>query len=197
MAEVVGLFDSRMDAEAAVDELYSLGYDATNVGFIDRQRTEAGEFVADDTADPYGTDVEGDDTGSVGEEAAKGAGGGAVGGAAVGAGAGLLASAGMLLIPGIGPFLAAGSVAATLGAAAAGAAGGAVVGGAAGAIFGAATDEEGEYDDTSSTYREGVTEGGSMVTVDVMEGREEEAADRLRSAGARQVDIYGDTGWIT
>lgn len=194
MSEVVGLFNSRQDAETAVDQLFSLGYDASNVGYVDRHRDETGEFVTEETYDDTY-----DDTGSVGEEAAKGAGGGAVGGAAVGAGAGLLASAGMLLVPGIGPFLAAGTLATTLGATAAGAAGGALVGGAAGAIFGAAEDTDADvYDDeTTTAYREGVYQGGSMVTVDVLDGREDEAADALRSVGATKVDIYGDTGWIS
>lgn len=194
MSEVVGLFNSRMDAEMAVDQLFSLGYDASSVGYVDRQRDETGEFITEEAYnDTY------DDTGSVGEEAAKGAGGGAVGGAAVGAGAGLLASTGMLLVPGIGPFLAAGTLAATLGATAAGAAGGAIVGSAAGAIFGAAegSDDADIYDDeTTAAYREGVYQGGTMVTVNVLDGREDEAADALRAVGATKVDVYGDTGWI-
>ncbi|HEX2152418.1 MAG TPA: hypothetical protein VHL52_00370 [Acidimicrobiia bacterium] len=188
MSEVVGLFDSRQAAERATERLYSLGYDATNVGYIDRYRDETGEIITDPD---YTVDTDSDRTGDAGEEAAKGAGGGAIGGAAVGAGAGLLASAGLLLIPGIGPFLAAGTVAGTLGATAAGAAGGAVIGGAAGAIFGAATD-----DDTASYYRQGVDRGDSLVTVDVMDGRDDEVADVLRDAGAMKVDSYGDTGWV-
>jgi hypothetical protein len=191
MTEVVGLFDNRIDAERAVADLYALGYDETNVGYVDRSVDEAD---LDATHDPY-ADV--DDTGTVGEETAKGAGGGAIGGAAVGAGAGLLASAGMLLVPGIGPFLAAGTLAATLGATAAGAAGGAVVGGAAGAIFGAAEgDDDYADDETSMTYREGVTSGGSLVSVNVMDGAETAAADAMRAAGATKVDVYGEGGWV-
>lgn len=194
MTQVVGLFDSRRAAEGAVDELYSLGYDATNVGYVDRRRDESGEVITDDA---YADDAYVVDTGSAGEEAAKGAGGGAVGGAVVGAGAGLLASAGLLLVPGIGPFLAAGTLAGTLGATAAGAAGGAVLGGAAGAIFGAVSEDgTSAHDDISTHYRQGVDRGSSLVTVEVMDGREDEAAEILRAAGAEKVDVYGDEGWM-
>lgn len=191
MTEVVGLFENRMDAERAVADLYAMGYDETNVGYMDRS---VDEDALEATRDPDADDVA---TGTAGEEAAKGAGGGAIGGAAVGAGAGLLASAGMLLVPGIGPFLAAGTLATTLGATAAGAAGGAVVGGAAGAIFGAAEGDEGYADDdTSMTYREGVTTGGSLVSVNVMNGQDSAAADAMRAAGATKVDVYGESGWV-
>ncbi len=178
MTEVVGLFDSRHEAERAIDDLYALGYSDREIGFINRQE------------DDYETEDLGK-SGSAGDEAAKGAAGGAIGGAAVGAGAGLLASAGMLLVPGIGPFLAAGTLAGTLAASAAGAAGGAVVGGVAGAVFGPSTNDE-----YSSYYREGVDRGNALVTVAVVKGRESEAAEALRAAGAKKVDQYGEGGWM-
>lgn len=195
MTEVVALFNDRTGAERAVEELHVSGFDAASVGYLDRRRDEAGNVITDpDYTDPNYTegDVD-DDTGTAGEEAAKGAAGGAVGGAAVGAGAGLLASAGMLLIPGVGPFLAAGTLAATLGAAAAGAAGGAAVGGAAGAIFGAASDDD---DETAEYYRSGIDRGSSMLSVEVADNQVNEVADALRDAGADRVDIYGDEGWV-
>ena len=61
-----------------------------------------------------------------------------------------------------------------------------------GAIFGAA--KEG---DTAADYREGVDRGDTLVTVDVMEGQQQqEVAAVLRDAGAKKVDFYGDTGWV-
>lgn len=181
VTEVVGLFDSRHEAERAIDDLYALGYSDREIGFINRQE------------DNYDTEDLGKvgNAGSAGDEAAKGAAGGAIGGAAVGAGAGLLASAGMLLVPGIGPFLAAGTLAGTLAASAAGAAGGAVLGGVAGAIFGPTTNDEYSY-----YYSEGVDRGGALLTVRPVEGRESEAADALRAAGAKKVDQYGEGGWM-
>jgi hypothetical protein len=185
MTEVVGLFDSRYEAERAIDELYALGYSDREVGFINRH--DEGDY----DSDGIGAAGEVDKAGTAGDEAAKGAAGGAVGGAAVGAGAGLLASAGMLLVPGIGPFLAAGTLAGTLAASAAGAAGGAVLGGVAGAIFGPTTNDE-----YSDYYREGVDRGGALVTIQAVEGRESEAAEALRTAGAKKVDLYGEGGWM-
>ena len=184
MTEVVGLFDSRHEAERAIDDLYALGYSDREIGFINRHE---GDY---DTGD-VGRADEVAQAGTAGDEAAKGAAGGALGGAAVGAGAGLLASAGMLLVPGIGPFLAAGTLAGTLAASAAGAAGGAVLGGVAGAIFGPTTNDE-----YSDYYSEGVDRGGALVTVRPIEGKESEAAEALRAAGAKKVDHYGEGGWM-
>lgn len=199
MTEVVALFDDRVEAERAVQVLYDRGFDAASVGYLNRHRDASGAVITDpdyldtndyDTADYDTADYA--DTGTAGEEAAKGAAGGAVGGAAVGAGAGLLASAGMLLIPGVGPFLAAGTLAGTLGATAVGAAGGAVVGGAAGAIFGASTDD----DTTADYYRRGVDQGSALLSVQVSDIQVNEVTDVLRDAGADRVDVYGDEGWI-
>lgn len=191
MSEVVGLFNSRNEAETAADELLSRGYDAESLGYLDRHRDERGEVIVDPEYD-----VEGHETHSeTGEEAGKGMAGGAVGGAATGAGAALLASAGLLVVPGVGPFLAAGTIAGVLGATAVGAAGGAVVGGAAGAVVGASTDDDPD-DETSAYYRRGIDQGKAMVTVEVGDGQEAEVGDILRSAGADRVDTYGDDGWL-
>lgn len=191
MSEVVALFSTKSEAERATDELLARGYDPDRVGYLDRYRDESGEIVTDEE---YVAD---DDLehGDVIDEATKGAAGGAVGGAAVGAGAGLLTSAGLLLVPGFGPFLAAGTLAATLGGAGIGAAGGGVVGGVTGAILGATEDEE-DGDETSRFYREGVTEGRPLVSVDVDDADSMEVASLLRAAGAERVDVYGDEGWF-
>ena len=180
MTEVVALFATRTEAERVIESLEGMGYDASSVGYMNRHHDDVDVADYDDTTEYAET-----------SEGAKGAAGGAMGGAAVGAGAGLLASAGLLLVPGIGPFLAAGTLAGTLGATAAGAAGGAVIGGVAGAIFG--DDDDHEY---STYYREGVNEGGSLVTVDVHEGDATSVSAMLRDMGAKKVDVHGDSGWV-
>lgn len=196
MSEVVGLFPSRAQAEEAVDRLTDLGYNAANVGYVDRHRDETGAIVTD--PDHFDDDHDMTHDGhEVAEEAGKGAAGGAIGGAAVGAGAALLASAGLVLIPGVGPFLAAGTIAGVLASTAVGAAGGAVLGGATGAIFGAVEDHEHGDHDTSRHYRERVSEGHSMVTVDTAGMNTAEASDVMRQAGATDVNVYGDEGWVT
>jgi hypothetical protein len=178
MTEIVGLFATRMDAQKAIDSLDAMGYDATSVGYLDMRRE--GELDLD--AGSHKAVSEG----------AKGVAGGAVGGAAVGAGAGILASAGLALVPGIGPFLAAGTLLGTLGATAAGAAGGAVLGGVAGTIFGNATDDE-----HATYYRDGLKDGGALVTVAVNNGATSQVTSVLRDSGAKKVDVHGETGWAT
>lgn len=194
MSEVVGLFPSRVEAERAIGELSARGYEASNLGYVERHRDESGEIVTD--ADYFGEDDYIDGDHEVADEAGKGAAGGAIGGAAVGAGAALLASAGLVLVPGVGPFLAAGTLAGVLGSTAVGAAGGAVLGGAAGAIFGAVDDHEHADHETSRHYRERVSEGETLVSAYVEDADDVDVADVMRHLGASRVDIYGGEGWV-
>ena len=183
MTEVVALFATRSDASSAIDALDGMGYDESSLGYVDRQQN--GIAGPDDRHVDSALDDE--------SEGAKGAVGGAAGGAAVGIGASLLASAGLAVVPGIGPFLAAGTLLGTLGTAVAGAAGGAAIGGAAGAIFGSDVDD----DEHATYYREGVEQGGSLVTVSV---RNEDAAavgSSLEDLGAKRVNVRDETGWNT
>ncbi|HEY8552851.1 MAG TPA: DUF1269 domain-containing protein [Thermaerobacter sp.] len=104
---VIGSFDTRQQAEAAVAALKARGVKEQEVSLVSRR--EGGERARDGEASFANQ--------SLSEGTAWGAG--------IGAGAGLLASAGALAIPGIGPLVAAGPLAATLsGAAAGGLAGG-------------------------------------------------------------------------
>lgn len=180
MTEVVALFANRAAAESAVETLEAMGFDASKMGYLNRRE--------DHDADGRDFEVDVHDDSEVG----KGAAGGAAGGAAVGAGAGLLAAAGVALVPGIGPFLAAGTLLGTLGATAAGAVGGAVLGGAAGAIFGDDADDQ-----HSTYYREGIEEGGSLITVDVDDHESERVQSTLRNMGAERVNVHHDDhGWV-
>lgn len=187
---MVALFSTRSEAERVTDELLVRGYDPERIGFLDRYRDETGEIVTDEEY----FDDDAFEQSEVLDEATKGVAGGAVGGAAVGAGAGLLASAGLLVVPGIGPFLAAGTLAGTLGAAGLGAASSGVLGGVAGAIFGAVDDDEPD-DKVSGFYREGVTQGRALLSVDVDDAEAMEVASLLRARGAERTDVYGDEGW--
>lgn len=169
MSEVIALFETRMQAKRAWEDLRDLGFRPDGVGMIQREDEE----------------VPG------GEEARKGAAGGAMGGAAVGAGTGLLASAGVMVLPGVGPILAAGTVAATLAGAGAGAVAGTALGGVLGAVHGSSSDDE-----TAARYRTGLDEGGVLVTVEAPAERFAEAKQILILNGAEKVDIY-DEGWTT
>lgn len=180
MPESVALFATRMDARSAVESLEEMGYDASSLGYLDGYHDE----------DALDRDADEDTAEDVAEEVAKGA----ADGAAVGAGVGTLATAGMAMVPGIGPFLAAGTILETLGTIAAGAAGGAVVGGAVGAIFGSTSGEDDEH---SAYYREGVEEGGSLVTVRADDYAVADISTILQNSGAKRVEAYGgDAGWV-
>ena len=44
--------------------------------------------------------------------------------------------------------------------------------------------------------REGVTEGRTLLSVDTEGTEAMEVASLLGAAGAEQVDVYGDEGWL-
>jgi hypothetical protein len=136
---VIGVFDSHTSAQAAVNELRSMGFTDSQIGVASKSGDVAG---AHDT-----TDTE--------ENTA----GGAATGAAMGLGAGALWGLGIIagVLPAIGPVIAGG----TLAAIAASAATGAAAGGLAGALVGMGMSEEDvKYYDTE------FSRGRAIVTVD-------------------------------
>ena len=151
---VVGIYRSMDDAEAVVRELQSSGFNRDDISLISR--------------DPRETKQAKRETGL--EEAKEGALGGAGLGAVLGGAAGLLAGLGALTIPGIGPIVAAGPIAAALG--------GAGIGAAAGGIAGALIDM-GIPDEDAEQYAEGVSRGGTLVSVRTEDHRARAAADIL------------------
>jgi hypothetical protein len=154
--QVVGLFDSMRDAEAAVRDLQSIGISNADISFVGSRAR--GEY--DETGRYIGPAPTADTT-----EAAEGAGAGATGGAVLGGLAGVLVGLGALAIPGIGPVLAAGPFAAAIGTTGAavgagvvGAAAGAAGGGLLGALVGGGIPEE-----DAQVYAEGIRRGGTLV----------------------------------
>lgn len=97
-------------------------------------------------------------------------------GSALGGAAGLAMSAGALAIPGIGPIVAMGPLAATLG--------GAVTGGLAGGLVDLGIPEN-EGRDIENEIRGGST----LAVVETDASRAEEAAEILRSKGAKSTKI--------
>src|SRR4051812_12677928 len=135
---MVGIFDDRLAAERAIDELIQAGFDADQVGYVIRGSDAVqGGMISD----------------AQGTKDGKGAVTGAVTGAAVG---GLAAAAVTALIPGVGPILAAGTLAMFFGYAAAGA--------AIGGIFGALTGL-GISEDEARYYEKAFNEGRALVAV--------------------------------
>lgn len=164
------MFDTHSTAVAAIRDLESSGFTASEVSILAQQEPVT-ETTATTTTD----------------------GGAAVGasvGGVVGGGAGLLAGLGVMAIPGIGPLVAAGWLAATL----VGAGAGAATGGLLGSLTGSGVDER-----EAHIYAEGVRRGGTIVTVRTDATRMGRAADILAAHGpvnvtTREAD-YRSTGW--
>jgi len=152
---LVAVFDDRLAAERAVDQLIQAGFSADQVGYALRGSDVAhGGMISD----------------AVGAKDRKGAVTGAVTGAVAG---GLTAAAVTALIPGVGPVLAAGTLAMLIGYAGAGAA----IGGIFGALTGLGVSEaEARYFETA------FNEGKAIVAVKPGT-RASEAAELLRRAG--------------
>ena len=104
---VIGVFNSRADAEKGVNALRSQGFTTEEINIVskdkNKQNQQGGEYFEDDITD------------------------GALTGGTLGGIGGLLLGAGALAIPGVGPILAAGPIAAALS--------GAVAGGIAGGLI--------------------------------------------------------------
>ena len=152
---LVSVFNDRLQAEQAVDDLQQVGFTSDQLGFALR-----------------GSDVTrgGVITDAVGTKDNTGAATGAVTGGVIG---GLLGAAAAVLIPGIGPVVAAGILASSVGYAAAGVA----VGGILGAISGAGLSE-----DEARFYEHEFNEGRAIVTVR-SSARDAEAAEILGRHG--------------
>jgi uncharacterized protein (TIGR02271 family) len=178
---VMGMFDSARDAQAAARDLRDAGFSGSDISFVGNNTR--GDYDSGDTGETSGS------------HATTGAGAGATGGAVLGGLAGLLVGLGALAIPGIGPVVAAGTLATTLGTAAAGAGIGAATGGLLGALVGAGVPEEDAH-----VYSEGVRRGGSLLSVQVDDEQEaNRAADIMNRNNVVDIDRRGEqyrqAGW--
>lgn len=181
---VVGLFDTMNDAEAAVRDLRDAGFNSSDIS-----------LVANNSDNRYNLDNSSYDSTSTETEAGEGAGVGATGGAVLGGLAGLLVGLGALVIPGIGPVIAAGTLATALGSAALGAGLGAAAGGLVGALVGAGIPEEDAH-----VYSEGIRRGGALVSVQVATDDDaDRAANIMDSHNVVDIDERGGSyrqgGW--
>ena len=167
---VVGVFDDRMQADRAVDELRRAGFRDEQIGVA--MRYDSGSATMGDAADAAGADA--DDTH---------AGTGAVTGVVAGLGLGALAGLGVLsgVIPIIVPAIAGG----TLGVILSNAAAGAGVGGLVGALAGAGVPED------EAHYYQGEFESGRTIVTVQAGGRADEAMTVMRRYGA--YDMKGRT----
>lgn len=156
---VIGVFDSREQAEKAVNEMRNSGFDTNEISIVAKDdRQQIAENQKDDM-----------DLGDISDGTATG---GAIGGLA-----GLALGAGALAIPGLGPIIAAGPIAGLLS--------GAATGGIAGGLIDWGLPEE-----RGRHYEEEVRKGGILAAVTTEEQNINDAANIMRSWGARDVETH-------
>ena len=162
---LVGVFEDRLAAERAVDELERNNFKSDQVGFAIR-----------------GSDVE--QEGMISDAQGTKDGRGAVAGAATGAGLGaVLGAAAAMLLPGFGPVVAGGILAMAFG--------GAVAGTAVGGIFGAMTGL-GVSEDEAKYLEQEFNSGRAIVAVKAGP-RAAEAAEIMRRHGGHDLQNRRDT----
>jgi len=164
---VIGIVQSRTQAETVVDRLRVAGFSLTDVSLLMPDKKGERDFAHEhNTKAPEG--------------AAAGAGTGGI----LGGTLGLLAGIGALAIPGIGPFIAAGPLLGAL----SGVAMGAAVGGIAGSLIGMGIPE---YE---AKLYEGKVQGGNLLLAVHVESPDEQkrATEALKEAGAEQVSTAGE-----
>ena len=162
---VIGVFEDRLEAERAVDELEHSGFSHSDVGFALR-----GSDVG------FGGMV----TDAVGTKDGKGAVAGALTGGLVG---GILGTATMMLLPGVGHMVLAGALLTGLGYAGAGVA----IGGILGAMTGAEISEE-----EAAYYEKAFNDGKALVTVRSSD-RDDQAIAIIRKHGGYETRANAPT----
>src|SRR3954466_7422955 len=164
---VFGIYRTREDVEATVDELRDSGFRNTDISVLFPENEGTKDFAHEkSTKAPEGT--------------ATGAGTGAV----LGGGLGWLAGIGALAIPGLGPLIAAGPIVAAL----AGAGAGGAIGGLTGALVGMGIPE---YE--ARRYEGRVKDGGILVSVHSDTSEEiKRAKEILEHNGAQDVSSTGE-----
>ena len=136
---VFGIYATRPQVEAAVDQLRAAGFRPTDISVLFPENVGTKEFAHEKNT-----------------KAPEGAAAGATTGAVLGGALGWLAGIGALAIPGVGPFIAAGPIMALLG----GVGVGATVGGIAGALVGLGIPE---YE--AKRYEGMIKSGGILLSV--------------------------------
>jgi hypothetical protein len=160
---VIGVFDSREQAEKAVSEMRNSGFDINEISIVAKGGRGDGN---------NGNGDEGDDVLGMGNVADGTTTGGVLGGLA-----GLALGAGALAIPGLGPIIAAGPIAGLLS--------GAATGGIAGGLIDWGIPEErGRY------YEGEVKKGKMLAAVRAHDQKVNTAADIMRKNGARDVETH-------
>ncbi len=164
---VYGIYQTRTDAEGAVDELINNGFRSEDISVLMADNVGTKDFAHEKhTKAPEGATT-----------------GGVVGGLTGGT-LGLLAGLGALAIPGVGPLIAAGPIVAAL----AGAGAGGTVGGLIGALIGAGIPEF-----EAKRYEGMIKEGGVLLSVHCDNSDwVKNAKSLLERTGARDISSSGE-----
>lgn len=160
---VVGLFDTRESAQGAVQDLIDAGFDRAKISIV--------------AADPQGTMYKETTDGMTENLAGEGARTGLTSGAVVGGLLGLLIGTGLIFVP--AGFAVAGPIAGLIAGGAAGAATGGIIGGLIGM---------GIPSDQADYYAEGIRRGGTLVALQAIDDRIEEAHTILDRDGAINIE---------
>jgi heat induced stress protein YflT len=165
---VVGLFQSRTEAEEAIRDLKNAGFTNEQIGVATRDQDSPKEGRIEPMEDEPEIESIEEDTGS---GMAEGAAVGAVTGGVVG---GLVGLIGSLLVPGLGPVVVGGVLASTL----MGMGIGAATGGLIGALVGMGVPEE-----DARYFDAAFRQGGALVTVNAGDATPEAVAILQRHGG--------------
>lgn len=168
---ITALFDTYTDARDAVTRLEAAGVPHSEISIVSNDATHK----------QYHETHGGEDHPGLGTGASLGT--------LLGGGAGLLAGLGLLAIPGLGPVVAAGWLASTLVGAGVGAGVGAAAGGLTDSLTQAGVDEADAH-----AYAEGVSRGGTLVTVRAEDAMTAKVADILDDHGTVDMDER-ETTW--
>lgn len=160
---VVGLFDTRESAQGAVQDLIDAGFDRARISIV--------------AADPQGTMYRETAGGDSENLAGEGARTGLTSGAVVGGLLGLLIGTGLIFVP--AGFAVAGPIVGLIAGGAAGAATGGIIGGLIGMGIPA---------DQADYYAEGIRRGGTLVALQAIDERIEEAHAILDRDGAINIE---------
>jgi len=174
---IARMYDSYDDAKAVVSELEASGVPHSEISLVANADAH-GRAVGNAGTSPIAGERPLDPADRTDRRGSTGGATGAVLGTVLGGGAGLLAGIGALAIPGVGPVVAAGWLVATL----AGAGIGAASGGLVGSLVGAGVSHE-----EAHVYAEGISRGGSLVTVRA----DETDASRVETLMAK----HGSVDW--
>jgi len=160
---VFGLFDNRVELEAAIDMLRADGFRPDDISALLPDKASTKELAHEKHT-----------------KAPEGAATGAAAGGAIGGTLGLLVGIGALAIPGLGPFIAAGPIMATL----AGAGVGGAVGSLTGALIGMGIPE---YE--AKRYESFLNKGGALLAVHADDSEwAKRAKQTLERYGAKDID---------